>query len=118
MQRQTILSGEKGVFDTCVANIERAVSAGFNVSVIYTVSKKNLDSLARMVPLLQKLKVAKFFIQVIGLRGKSAKADSEEVTQVTRQQWLDIVPEVARLAADKGIHVTYPKVFLVTGGKV
>ncbi len=102
----------EGVFDTCVANIQRAVSAGFNVSVIYTVSRKNLDALVRMVPLLQKLKVAKFFIQVIGLRGKSAKGDSEEVSQVTRQQWLNTVPEVARQAAEKGIHVTYPKVFL------
>ncbi len=106
-----------GVFDTCVANIQRAVSAGFNVSVIYTVSKKNLNALDRMVPLLLKLKVAKFFIQVIGLRGKSAKGDSEEVTQVTRQQWLDTVPEVASQAAEKGIHVTYPKVFLLPDEK-
>ena len=102
----------KGVFETCVANIKRAVSSGFNVSVIYTVSRKNLGALQRMVPLLQELKVKKFFIQVIGLRGKSAQADSEEVSQVSRQQWLDTVPEVARLAAEKGIHVTYPKVFL------
>jgi MoaA/NifB/PqqE/SkfB family radical SAM enzyme len=102
----------EGVFDTCVANIKRAVGAGFNVSVIYTVSRKNLGALHRMVPLLLKLRVKKFFIQVIGLRGKSARADSEEVSQVSRQQWLDTVPEVARLAAGQGIHVTYPKVFL------
>lgn len=107
----------EGVFDICVANIKRAVSSGFSVSVIYTVSKKNLSSLSRMIPLLQKLKVHKFFIQVLGLRGKSAKADSEEVTQVSRQQWLDTVPMVARLAAEKGIHVTYPKVFLSSGEK-
>jgi MoaA/NifB/PqqE/SkfB family radical SAM enzyme len=102
----------EGVFAVCVANIKRAVDAGFNVSVIYTVSQKNLGSLSRMVPLLLELKVRKFFIQVIGLRGKSAKADSEEVSQVSRQQWLETVPAVARLAAEKGIHVTYPKVFL------
>ncbi len=107
----------EGVFDTCVANIKRAVGAGFNVSVIYTVSQKNLGSLPRMVALLVKLKVRKFFIQVIGLRGKSAKAESEEINQVSRQQWLDIVPGVARLAAEKGIHVTYPKVFLSAGEK-
>ena len=107
----------EGVFDICVANIDRAVSAGFNVSVIYTVSKKNLSALSRMIPLLVKLKVRKFFIQVIGLRGKSAKADSEEVTQVSRREWLDVVPEAARLAAEKGIHVTYPKVFLAPGEK-
>lgn len=107
----------EGVFDTCVANIKRAVSSGYSVSVIYTVSKKNLSSLSRMIPLLQKLKVHKFFIQVLGLRGKSAKADNEEVMQVSRQQWLDTVPEVARLASEKGIHVTYPKVFLASGEK-
>jgi MoaA/NifB/PqqE/SkfB family radical SAM enzyme len=104
-----------GVFDTCVANIKRAVSLGFNVSVIYTVSRKNLDSLQRMVPLLLELKVKKFFIQVIGLRGKSAKADSDEISQVSRQQWLDTVPKVAHHAAESGIHVTYPKVFLAAG---
>jgi MoaA/NifB/PqqE/SkfB family radical SAM enzyme len=102
----------EGVFAVCVANIKRAVDAGFNVSVIYTVSQKNLGSLARMVPLLIELKVRKFFIQVIGLRGKSAKANSKEVAQVSRQQWLETVPAVAQLAAEKGIHVTYPKVFL------
>lgn len=102
----------EGVFAVCVANIKRAVSSGFNVSVIYTVSRKNLDALSRMVPLLQELKVKKFFIQVIGLRGKSAQADGEEASQVSRQQWLDTVPEIARLAAEKGIQVTYPKVFL------
>ncbi len=105
----------EGVFATCVANIRRAVAAGFNVSVIYTVSQKNLAALSRMVPLLRELKVRRFFIQVIGLRGNSAKGESEEVSQVSRQQWLDTVPAVARLAAEKGIHVTYPKVFLAPG---
>jgi MoaA/NifB/PqqE/SkfB family radical SAM enzyme len=107
----------EGVFDICTANIARAVSAGFHVSVIYTVSRKNLHALHRMVPLLEKLQVKKFFIQVLGLRGKSARADSEEVSRVSREQWLDTVPEVARLAAEKGIHVTYPKVFLLAEEK-
>lgn len=102
----------EGVFAVCTANIARAVSAGFHVSVIYTVSRKNLHALHRMVPLLEKLQVKKFFIQVLGLRGKSARANSEEVSRVSREQWLDTVPEVARLAAERGIHVTYPKVFL------
>ncbi|MBU1564072.1 MAG: radical SAM protein [Proteobacteria bacterium] len=101
-----------GVFDVCVGNIERAVTKGFNVSVIYTVSKKNLHSLVGMVPLLLRLKVKKFFIQVIGLRGKSAQNDIEETMQVNQEQWLGTVPEVARQAAKKGIHVTYPQVFL------
>jgi len=101
-----------GVFEVCVANIQRAVAKGFNVSVIYTVSKKNLQALAAMVPLLLKLKVKRFFIQVIGLRGNSAQNDSDETMQVSRGQWLATVPEVARQAAEKGIHVTYPQVFL------
>jgi len=101
-----------GVFEVCVANIERAVAKGFNVSVIYTVSKKNLHALAGMVPLLRRLKVKKFFIQVIGLRGNSAQNDNGETMQVSREQWLANVPEVARQAAEKGIHVTYPQVFL------
>ncbi len=106
-----------GVFEVCVANIERAVAKGFNVSVIYTVSKGNLDALSGMVPLLDRLKVKKFFIQVIGLRGKSAPGDGNATQQVSRRQWLATVPEVARVAAEKGIHVTYPKVFLACDEK-
>ena len=101
-----------GVFEVCVANIQRAVAKGFNVSVIYTVSKKNLQALAGMVPLLQELQVKKFFIQVIGLRGNSAQNNNDETMQVSRQEWLAIVPEVAQQAARQGIHVTYPQVFL------
>jgi MoaA/NifB/PqqE/SkfB family radical SAM enzyme len=106
-----------GVFDVCVANIKRAVAKGFKVSVIYTVSQGNLQALSGMVPLLERLKVKKFFIQVIGLRGKSAHGAGKETMQVSRRQWLATVPEVARLAAEKGIHVTYPKVFLAPGEK-
>lgn len=101
-----------GVFEVCVANIERAVAKGFNVSVIYTVSKSNLQALVGMVSLLQKLQVKKFFIQVIGLRGNSAHNDGEATMQVSYREWLAIVPEVARKAAEHGIHVTYPQVFL------
>lgn len=102
----------KGVFDICTANIKKAVKIGYNVSLIYTVSRKNLTHLERMVPLLKELKVKKFFIQVIGLRGNSAEASTEETSQVTRQEWLGVVPMVAQSAAKEGIHVTYPKVFL------
>lgn len=101
-----------GVFDICVDNIKKAAGLGFQVSVIYTVSKKNIEHLHRMVDLLDDLKVRKFFIQVIGLRGQSAQSDSEDRTQVTRKEWLATVPEVAKKAADTGIHVVYPKVFL------
>jgi len=108
----------EGVFETCVANIQRAVQRGFRVSVIYTVSNINIDHLHRMIPLLKKLRIKRFFIQVIGLRGESAKkgtsgSDEQPGTpQVSRQKWLEIVPEVARKGAEAGLHVTYPKVFL------
>lgn len=104
-----------GVFEVCTANIEKAVRKGFKVSVIYTVSRKNLDALAGMVPLLERLRVKKLFIQVLGLRGNSVLGEGEETTQVSRKEWLAIVPSVARMAADKGIQVTYPKVFLGRG---
>lgn len=102
-----------GVFAICVKNLRKAVARGFQVSVIYTVSNRNIDHLERMVPLLLELGVKKFFIQVIGLRGRSAIADTGgEALQVSREHWLAIVPAVAKRAAEQGIHVTYPKVFL------
>lgn len=105
----------EGVFEACVENIRKAVALHFNVSVIYTVSSKNLAHLSRMVGLLEKLKVKRFFIQVLGLRGKSALADPNEISQVSRQEWLQTVPQVAQKAAELGIHVIYPKVFLESG---
>lgn len=103
----------EGVFDVCVSNIKKAVERKFNVSLIYTVSSKNISHLKDMVPLLIELGIKKFFIQVIGLRGKSAPVkDSGENVQVSREEWLSIVPDVAKSAADAGIHVTFPKVFL------
>ncbi|MBW1636146.1 MAG: radical SAM protein, partial [Deltaproteobacteria bacterium] len=102
----------EGVFDICTANIEKAVRSGYRASVIYTVSSRNIDHLERMVPLLATLGVKKFFIQVIGLRGVSAHLADAEKIQVSREQWLQTIPAVAEKAAQSGIHVTYPKVFL------
>ncbi len=102
----------EGVFDVCVTNIKRAVGKGFNVSLIYTVSSRNIDHLEEMVPLLKDLGIHKFFIQVIGLRGKSAAGDDETPLQVGKDEWLRVIPEVAAKVADEGIRVTYPKVFL------
>ncbi len=103
----------EGVFEVCIANLKKAIAAGFNVSLIYTVSKKNIDNLHEMVPLLIDLNVKKFFIQVIGLRGNSAtEKNAGDGVQVSRDEWLAVVPAVARKAAAAGIHVTYPKVFL------
>lgn len=106
----------EGVYEVCVNNLREAVALGFNVSLIYTVSRKNIHHLQRMVPLLQELGVKRFFIQVIGLRGKSAAGTAGgEPVQVSREEWLSVVPAVARLVAEAGIHVTYPKVFLDEG---
>jgi MoaA/NifB/PqqE/SkfB family radical SAM enzyme len=109
----------QGSYDVCTTNMRKAVARGYAVSVIYTVSSLNIDHLPRMVALLGDLGVKRFFIQVIGLRGKPAldggicKQGSETTEwQVSPEQWLRVVPEVAKKAAEQGIHVTYPKVFL------
>ncbi|MEN8199542.1 MAG: radical SAM protein [Thermodesulfobacteriota bacterium] len=102
-----------GVYEVCTANMRRAVTMGYNVSVIYTVSRLNIDHLHRMIPLLSDIGVKRFFIQVIGLRGNSAKESGDgEGWQVSPEQWLEVVPKVAQQAAEAGIHVTFPKVFL------
>jgi MoaA/NifB/PqqE/SkfB family radical SAM enzyme len=89
---------------------------GFETSLIFTVSSINIHELEKMGSLLKELGIQKFFIQVIGLRGKSAKirdchADRKQL-QVSPSQWLDIVPRVARDVADLGIPAIYPRVFL------
>jgi len=108
----------EGVFDVCSANIVKAVALGFNVSVIYTVSSRNIEHLAAMADLVVTLGIQKFFIQVIGLRGNSAQengAGSGSALQVAPEQWLSVVPDVAAQVAAKGIEVVYPKVFLDDG---
>jgi Fe-coproporphyrin III synthase len=106
----------QGSYDACVAGIRRTISRGFNTSLIYTVSRYNLHELEMMAPLLQEWGVSRLFIQVIGLRGKSAlgiaNRGPQQSPQVSRRQWLDTVPRVAQMMAELGIQVTYPKVFL------
>jgi MoaA/NifB/PqqE/SkfB family radical SAM enzyme len=105
-----------GCFDNCTAGLQKAKALGFGVSLIYTVSSRNLVFLEQMVPLLTEWAVDHFFIQVIGIRGKSAVSGrSQSSLQLTRRQWLDVVPVVAEAAAAQGIQVTYPKVFLEPG---
>ena len=103
-----------GVFSTCTDNLCRAVDKGFRTSLIYTVSNLNIDQLYRMPSLLADWGVKRFFIQVIGLRGKPAQDNKKKNLQwqVEPDKWLTVVPEVAREAARLGIHVTFPKVFL------
>lgn len=102
-----------GCFKACTAGIVRAKAKGFKVSLIYTVSSRNLQHLKAMVPLLKDWGVDHFFIQVIGLRGQSAEVSPQNASlQLTRQQWLDTVPAVAQAVAASGTAVTYPKVYL------
>jgi MoaA/NifB/PqqE/SkfB family radical SAM enzyme len=106
----------KGSYDKCLSGIKEAVLKGFNTSLIYTVSSANIDELAMMAPLLDKLDIDRFFIQVIGIRGKTAKSshlkDDHNNPQVSRIKWLDTIPEIAEKVAGLGITVTYPKVYL------
>lgn len=104
----------QGAFATCTANIRKAVAMGFDVSLIYTVSRINIDHLVLMPALLKDLGVRRFFIQVIGIRGKSAGYTKDNL-QLTPEQWLSAIPGVAQQAAELGIHVIFPKVFLAAG---
>jgi MoaA/NifB/PqqE/SkfB family radical SAM enzyme len=105
----------QGCFDQCTAGIRQARAKGFAVSVIYTVSRKNIGFLEEMPPLLNTWGVDHFFIQVIGLRGKSAPRKGDDAAlQVTCNEWLQVVPPVAEAVAGQKIRVTYPKVYLTT----
>jgi len=101
----------KGSYKRCIAGIKDALKKGFNLSVIYTVSQLNLHDLKNMPGLLKGLGVNRFFIQVIGIRGRSAREKTRKL-QLTRREWMKTIPGVAQHAAELGIHVTYPKVFL------
>lgn len=103
-----------GSFAVCTQGIVAARRRGFAVSLIYTVSRANIDHLHRMPQLLQQLGVNRFFIQVIGLRGQwmADPQSRNHLAQVDRETWLAVIPQVAAVAARRGITVTYPKVFL------
>jgi MoaA/NifB/PqqE/SkfB family radical SAM enzyme len=105
-----MIRGEES-YDKCIAGIRKAVQAGFSTSLIYTISTLNIHELDKIPLLLKDLGINRFFIQVIGLRGKSAKSRQEKL-QVSRSQWLKIIPDVAQKIAGLGITVSYPKVFL------
>jgi MoaA/NifB/PqqE/SkfB family radical SAM enzyme len=101
----------KGSFDTCIQGIKNAVQQGFGTSLIYTVSTINIHELDKIAPLLKELKIERFFLQVIGIRGKSAESRQDKL-QVSREDWLNIIPQTAQQIARLGIIVTFPKVFL------
>jgi MoaA/NifB/PqqE/SkfB family radical SAM enzyme len=106
----------KGSYNKCLSGIREAVSKGFDTSLIYTVSSANIHELGMMPPLLGKLGINRFFIQVIGIRGKTAKSrplkQEHKNPQVSRIKWLDTIPKIAEKVAGLGITVTYPKVYL------
>lgn len=104
----------KGSFKQCIQGIAAAKRRGFAVSLIYTVSRANIDHLQRMPPLLAELGVDRFFIQVIGIRGRWAEdaGHRDALAQVDRDTWLEVIPPVAEATARRGITVTFPKVFL------
>lgn len=101
----------KGSFAACTAGIRAAKKKGFHTSLIYTVSAENIAALDRMPPLLAALGIERFFIQVIGMRGKSAAPGKGQI-QVNRDAWLSLIPEVAARSAEYGITTVFPKVFL------
>jgi MoaA/NifB/PqqE/SkfB family radical SAM enzyme len=104
----------QGSFEQCTQGVTAAKQRGFAVSLIYTVSRANIDHLVRMPSLLAELGVDRFFIQVIGVRGQwtgdTRRRDS--LAQVDRETWLAVVPRVAEAAARLGITATFPTVFL------
>jgi MoaA/NifB/PqqE/SkfB family radical SAM enzyme len=103
----------QGVFNICTAGIRRAISMGFGVSVIFTASRMNLHDLGNMPRLLASLGVKRFFIQVIGIRGRSSQTQNAASSlQLGRDEWEPVARGAAVTAATLGIHVTYPKVFL------
>ncbi len=100
----------KGCFDQVISGIKAARQKGFLCSMIYTVSCDNIQDLDKMPDLVSSLGIDRFFIQVVGLRGESAKPS--HAGQISKEMWLDTIPKVAETIARSGIAVSYPKVFL------
>jgi len=101
----------EGSFQKCTAGIRDAVSRGFHASLIYTVNRDNIHELPLMPSFLEELGIDRFFIQVLGLRGRSAGVMRRD-HRVSRTEWLESIPSTAEAAADLGIATVYPKVFL------
>jgi MoaA/NifB/PqqE/SkfB family radical SAM enzyme len=102
----------QGSYDAVISGVHQARQKGFDCAMIYTVSDKNLHELSKMPDLVASMDIQRFFIQVIGMRGKSVTGGTH---QVSRDLWLSVIPNVAETIAATGITVTYPKVFLEQG---
>jgi MoaA/NifB/PqqE/SkfB family radical SAM enzyme len=103
----------QGSYDKVMKGIKNALARNFSCSMIYTVSNENIHELELMPDLVKNLGIKRFFIQVVGIRGKSLTNDKK--LQVSKEIWVNIIPEIAETIAGQGIIVTYPKVFLNTG---
>lgn len=101
----------EGSYDKVMEGIERALAKNFSCAMIYTVSEKNFHELELMEDLIKNLGIERFFIQAIGRRGKSS-SESRGNFQVSKENWLKLIPQTAQKIAGHGIVVTYPKVFL------
>ena len=101
-----------GSYDACINGIRKAVANGFAASMIFTANSLNIHELEMMPSLLTDLGIERFFIQVIGLRGKAADKSTVGNLQLTRSDWLKIVPPLAQKIARQGITVSYPKTYL------
>ncbi len=103
-----------GSYEVCVDGIRRARARGFRTSLIFTVSRANVDELEAMGMLASGLGVERLFIQVLGLRGRAAGGNGTEpaTERLPRAEWLARVPVAARAIAARGVHVVYPRVFL------
>ena len=106
----------KGSYETCLDGIRRARAKGFPTSLIFTVSRANLGELPAMAPIVEELGVGRFFIQVLGLRGRAAWVDCDsgepEILRVPPAEWRSEVPAAAEAIAGRGVRVIYPRVFL------
>jgi len=100
----------EGSYDKVMEGIKKAIAKNFSCSMIYTVSEKNFHELELMEDLIKNLGIKQFFIQVIGMRGKSI--ENKGNFQVSKENWLKTIPEAAKKIAGHGVVVTYPKVFL------
>jgi len=80
------------------------------------VSVENIDDLESMTSLLPQLPIDRFFVQVIGLRGRSvvikAKNGRPAHLQIAGQKWLEQIPVVSERIVRMGIPVIYPTAYL------
>jgi Fe-coproporphyrin III synthase len=101
----------KGCYDACLSGLKKAIEKGFAVSMIFTASQMNIHELEMMADILKDFAIDRFFIQIIGIRGKSAVLPSDRI-RISRQTWTNTISVAAKRIAARGIKVIYPKVFL------